>query len=462
MKVGVNYYTATNPKVPLNIFHKQKGRLHLLLHSDKPHWLVVNDIGWEIAKLCDGRHDVNEIISFISAKYGTQPHIVYGDVDTYLNHLSRTNFLLNEITEGTKEQKVSLKRLHLNINETCNLRCIHCGVIDGSSKTEWIKKDKVFEIINELSEIKEAALAISGGEPLLHKDCLEILGYASKRLKTSLSTNATLIDEKTAQSLSSLDIDLQISLDGPDAALNDRIRGQDAFKRTLNGIRLLQRYGAKNRISLFVTVMQQNIDSIPGIIKFAEVLEIPSIRFLPIQKVGNARASWDNISPTPREYSHLYTYLYQKFPSTSIKIERGFQGFLLDIPGGQRWCHLGETLFIDSKGDIYPCSLMVHSDFHIGNIYEMSLKEAIESERLMDIVRICSIRESTILRCKECSWKNFCQASCPGSVFSQKGSLWDTDDLCDLRQKLYPEVIFDMAEKRMDISILKQSKECEI
>ncbi|MCK5505649.1 MAG: radical SAM protein, partial [Thermodesulfovibrionia bacterium] len=382
--------------------------------------------------------------------------------DTYLAHISRAHFFLNGSPEIVKEQEVSLKRLHLNITGRCNLTCVHCGVANSFSRNESLEKEKVFEIINELSEKEGAALAISGGEPLVHKDCLEILEYASKRVKTSLSTNATLIDEKIARDISSFEIGLQISLDGPEPFVHDRIRGEGNFDNALMGIRLLRTYGCTERISLFVTVMKQNIDSIPDIIRFAEEMEIPSIRFLPVQRLGNARTSWIDIAPRSEEYSRLYEYLYREMPHISINISAGFQGFLLEIPDGCRWCHLGDTMAINSSGDIYPCSLMMHPDFHIGNIHQMNLKEALESEQMRNLTETCSSREKVIKKCNDCHWKHFCQASCPGSVFFQKGSLWDTDELCDLRQRLYPEVIFDMAEKRGDAPVFRKSIECEI
>jgi hypothetical protein len=153
VRVGVNYI-ATNPKIPLNVFHKQKGSLHLLLHPDKPHWLVVNDLGWEIIKLCNGRHDVDDIVSFIAIRYNRNPDTVYRDVDTYVAHLCRAHFLSTDSgSEKLERPASSLKRLHLNITERCNLRCIHCGVVANPPKKECIKKNKVFEIIDELSEI---------------------------------------------------------------------------------------------------------------------------------------------------------------------------------------------------------------------------------------------------------------------------------------------------------------------
>ncbi len=451
------------PKTPSNIHHIKRGPLHLLLRKDKPYWLVVNDIGWEIVKLCNGKRDVKKISSSIALKYHAKPEIVRRDVRSCLEHLYHSDFFSNGTHEASKRQGIALKRLHLNITGKCNLRCVHCGVADGALKNTHLRKDRIFRVIDELSEHQTASLAISGGEPLLHSDCLKILKHASKKQRTSLSTNATLIDEKTARNLSSLDLDYQISLDGPSAVVHDLVRGRGNYKKALTGIRLLIKHGAASRISLFATVNRLNIGSVPDIIKLAEEMQIPSVRFLPLQKLGSAKLSWNDISPKPRMYGHLYKYLYRDMSDTPVNVSGGFQGFLLGPPVNEgRWCNLGKTLFINSGGDIYPCSTMSHPDFYIGNVRKTTLKEALESYRLKETIRECSSRHDVIDKCKNCHWKHFCQAGCPGSVFFLKGSLWETDDLCSFRQRLYPEVIFDMAGKRAGASILKQTKECEI
>ncbi len=454
-------YVKERPKVLSSIYHQQRAGCHLLLHPDRPIWIVINELGWEIIHLCDGKHNISEITSSIADKYSKNPSDVYIDINNFLTDLSRNQFLINENNINIKEHAFSLKRLHLNITEQCNLKCIHCGVEGSPDNNTWIEKDKAFKIIDELSHKQDASLAISGGEPLLHNDCLDILIYASRKVNTSLSTNATLINEEIAERLSFLDIKLQISLDGFNAALNDSNRGNGSFDKALRGIKLLQQYGAAERIILFVTVMKNNMDFISEMLHFAEKMAIPSIRFLPVQKIGRAMSSWDNISPTHQDYSQIYNELYMEEYPPSLEISRGLQGLLLEIPKNRRrWCNIGRTLFINSRGDIYPCSIMVYPDFYLGNINDISLKEALESKRLLELINVCSSRENNIKKCKDCVWKNFCQASCPGTVFSHKGNLLDTDDLCDLRQRLYPEVIFDIAERKTDSLMLERSTDC--
>ncbi len=123
---------------------------------------------------------------------------------------------------------------------------------------------------------------------------------------------------------------------------------------------------------------------------------------------------------------------------------------MLDFAKGEQWCALGRTLALDPEGNIYPCQLFQHPEFKVGNISEMSLQEATESPRLLETIRAAASRKYVVEACKSCNWRNFCQGSCSASVQWQRGTLWAMDDLCDTRRELYRDVVFGIAEGRVN------------
>ncbi len=123
---------------------------------------------------------------------------------------------------------------------------------------------------------------------------------------------------------------------------------------------------------------------------------------------------------------------------------------MLDFAKGEQWCALGRTLALDPEGNIYPCQLFQHPDYRVGNIQEMSLREATESPRLLRTIRDAASRKYAVEACTSCNWRNFCQGSCSASVKWQKGTIWATDDLCDARRELYRDVLFGIAEGRVN------------
>lgn len=150
----------------------------------------------------------------------------------------------------------------------CNLKCRHCCF--SSFSCFEISSDKWKEIIVNLKKWLGAFwLRISGGEPLLREDLLEIIEFSkSIGVCSLLDTNGSFIDRSVANRIlnSGLDI-ICISLDGFKEETHDYIRGPGVFKDAIAAIEYL-----RNKIILQITtvIMSYNLDEIFDLVKFAE------------------------------------------------------------------------------------------------------------------------------------------------------------------------------------------------
>src|SRR5437016_5453486 len=93
-----------------------------------------------------------------------------------------------------------------NATKTCNLECIHCYAdartrrFNGELTTEEARA-----MIDDLAAFKVPALLISGGEPLVRPDILDLAEYASSiGVRVTFSTNGILIDAKKAKRIADL------------------------------------------------------------------------------------------------------------------------------------------------------------------------------------------------------------------------------------------------------------------
>ena len=111
---------------------------------------------------------------------------------------------------------------------------------------------------------------------------------------------------------------------------------------------------------------------------------------------------------------------------------------------------------VDSNGDVYPCSMVSHPDYCLGNIRNESLSEIQSSPKLKRIRQQFASRIERIAKCKECQWRGFCRAACPGVALWQKGTIWDTDELCDVRADFYSKLIFRYAEFQEETCFLRE------
>ena len=110
--------------------------------------------------------------------------------------------------ENTKVQAVSW-----NITRLCNLKCTHCylpaGFVDtdefpqGYHRDTELTQSECFRVIDEIAEINPHILLIlTGGEPLLRPDILEISKYASDTgFLVVMGTNGVLLNDEVVEKM---------------------------------------------------------------------------------------------------------------------------------------------------------------------------------------------------------------------------------------------------------------------
>src|SRR5437899_11931037 len=118
--------------------------------------------------------------------------------------------LMSEINAKAFRLGVPLSA-HLDITYRCNERCRHC-YLDHDDRGE-MSANEIKCILDQLAEAGVFFLVVSGGEPLLRKDCFEILQYArALSFNVKLKTNALLIGEREVTRIRDLGIEqIQIS-----------------------------------------------------------------------------------------------------------------------------------------------------------------------------------------------------------------------------------------------------------
>ena len=132
----------------------------------------------------------------------------------------------------------------------CNLACVHCLSSSGKRDPRELSTRQCMDIIDELMRMQVFYVNIGGGEPTVRPDFWELVDYATAHhVGVKFSTNGVRITPDVAAKLAASDyVDVQISLDGATAEVNDAVRGagliRDGGPRTREprrgGIRRLQ------------------------------------------------------------------------------------------------------------------------------------------------------------------------------------------------------------------------------
>lgn len=174
-----------------------------------------------------------------------------------------------------------------NITRTCNLKCVHCYADSAAQKyTGELSLEQCYEVIDDLAKYKVNALLLSGGEPLVHPNLLEILERATTQgLKVTLSTNGTRITPELAARFKELGVAyVGISLDGI-GEIHDQFRGTPgSFEQAVRGFRLCEDVGQKTGLRL--TLTRNNVECIEQILDFIEEQGIQRVCFYHLVPTG--------------------------------------------------------------------------------------------------------------------------------------------------------------------------------
>ncbi len=154
--------------------------------------------------------------------------------------------------------------VHLDITYRCNERCEHC-YLDHAGHDE-LTFDEIRSYLPQFADAGVFFLTISGGEPLLRRDCFDILELARQlQFNVKLKTNATLIGEREARRLRALAVEqVQVSVYSHRPELHDAItKLPGSFERTILAIRRMREAGLK--VTLANVLMRSNVADYPGV-----------------------------------------------------------------------------------------------------------------------------------------------------------------------------------------------------
>ncbi len=120
----------------------------------------------------------------------------------------------------------------------CNLACVHCLSSSGRRDPRELTTDECRRVVDELQRMQVFYVNIGGGEPTVRRDFWELLDYATAHdVGVKFSTNGSRITPQRARTLAANDyLDVQISLDGASAEVNDAVRGAGSYATALRAM----------------------------------------------------------------------------------------------------------------------------------------------------------------------------------------------------------------------------------
>lgn len=298
-------------------------------------------------------------------------------------------------------------KVQIEVTNRCNFRCEYC--IRNYWKAEQIDMDLAMfrKIIGGFDEV-DRFIPYGFGEPLIHKNIIEMLNLAKSRSEVLLTTNGSIKLDKIVDKVDYLGI----SIDTLNPAILESVRKGSNLKIILDNIELAVK---RTNVELEVVLTKDNIGELVEFVKWAGELgaDVAATNLVPYCKEMYDKVLFVELSKTPIEicekifgtdYSQMheflkgvvyssddalkvYNELWQKVKSENhhlnlpaiienqhrIKLAREVERILeearkvaksyqikLDLPNvfadaSKRECPYEDTIFIRSDGKITPC-----------------------------------------------------------------------------------------------------------
>src|SRR5687767_7231759 len=352
-----------------------------------------------------------------------------------------------------------------NLTYRCNLACEHCyldagrtplvGTENFADRTE-LGTEECFQVIEQIAIFAPECLTIlTGGEPLLRRDILEIVRRAAEReLWVVVGTNGVRITENVARRLAEAGArGLSLSLDALDPDRHDhfrRVRG--AWQNTVEGAEILNRTGLPFIVQ--TTTGSHNIGELEEIADFAHerlAAKVWNLYFL----VPTGRGQFVS-DITPAQYDDVLASLYRiqrKYdrrmlvnakcaphyiktvlehanglpdPANGESASASWPGSspIRTYSGGAGGCPAGtHYMGIRPNGDVTPCPYL---PVFAGTLRSASLADLWTSSELFTGIRR---RSSLGGRCGACEMNAHC-GGCRARAYGLTGDLMAEDPLC--------------------------------
>lgn len=286
-----------------------------------------------------------------------------------------------------------ISEIALEITQKCPNNCIYCSSCSSWDAELQLNFDIIKSVIDDMDVHAIKKLCLSGGEPFLHENILEIIEYANQKNITVVIYSSGIIGRKEKTTALNLDFLQKCKNCGlsriifnmqacEEVVYNKIMNTVGNFPKLLESIRNTNVVGINTEIH-FVP-MKINLSQVPKVIKLANELGINTVSFLRLVTQGRALKNKKVLELKPEEFQQLNLMLQSEKKLSKINLRLGIP--LSDYSYSIK-CHaVTGKLAIRYDGAVLGCEAfkgLPMMDFN-GDIIE---PDNIKTKRLIEIIK---------------------------------------------------------------------------
>ncbi len=347
-------------------------------------------------------------------------------------------------TTAGASKNATLRLVAWETTRNCNLNCAHCR---ASATMEHYSGEldtpASFRLLDQIAEIGQPIVILTGGEPLLRPDIFEIARYGTdKGLRMVMAPNGTMITDGNAKKMAESGIQrISISLDGATKERHDSFRGVDgAYEGAMRGIAAAKKAGIEFQIN--TTISKLNYDQIPKILALAEDLGAVALHIFLLVPTGRGKYIIDQ-EISADEYESTLNWFYDQKDKTRLQLKatcaphyyrilrqrakadgksvtfdsHGLDAVTRGCLGGTGFC------FISHVGVVQPCGFL---DLNCGDVTEQSFADIWKNSEIFNNLRNY---KNLTGKCGACEYKAVC-GGCRARAYEATGDYLAEEPLC--------------------------------
>ena len=268
------------------------------------------------------------------------------------------------------------KKIYIEITNICNLNCSFCSKVEKPRK--MLSSDEFKTIVEKVKDYTDYIYLHVKGEPLTHPNIIELINIANDyNLKVNLTTNGVLFP-KYAEELAKCE-----NLSKINFSLHSENNIPNYCEKIFDSVSNLNNQTVIYRLW---TLKENELDEKSTIIvdKIINHYNLDKEFIERIKKENNIKINSTTYVDKDNEF---------KWPEISDYQSNGY-------------CYALKTqIAILSDGTVVPCCLDSNGQIELGNIFNNTLEEIMNSERYQNLKKSFQDRKPCEELCKSCTFK---------------------------------------------------------
>lgn len=284
--------------------------------------------------------------------------------------------------------KKRFNKIYIEITNICNLNCSFCP--NENRAKELLKVEDFKHIVNQIRDYTNLVALHVKGEPLIHPDLNEILEICNEAgLQVNITTNATLLKQNLEVLINSL-----------------AVRQINMSLHSINKNENNDNYNLKNYIEEVLKASDELINKTNIIISYRlwnlENIQLNDENYEILSMLGK-HFNKENLIELAKQNKFVElknkVFLNQDIEFEWPNLENG-----IISEEGKCW-GLRNQVAILVNGDVVPCCLDQNGDIKLGNIYNQSFYEIINSDFSKSIIKGFENNKLIHNLCKRCGFR---------------------------------------------------------